>query len=125
MNEVNPYDYESSGTIPIDPTSNWLPVNFVFTAMVGVVATLLAGFLVVSGVFYGFRWPGPSKSAISFAIFLVCVAYGMVRQSKEMKLLRGLSFRGARVGLIHICIVLAFGFAVFGFAHWVTKNTSI
>ncbi len=123
MRDMNPY--ESNSNLTLDANNRFLPVDFVFSVMVGMITILLSVFLIISGLFYGFRWPGATKSAISFAILSVCAAYVIVRGSKELKQLRELSIRGLRVGLIHIMIVFAFGFAVRGFAYWVTKNSSI
>ena len=74
MNDVNPY--ESQSPLQLETTNNELPVNFVFSGMVAVITSLLAGFLLYVGI--GFRWPGPIKSLIAFMILVVCLTYGSI-----------------------------------------------
>ncbi len=121
MNDVNPY--ESQSPLQLETTNHELPVNFVFSGMVSVITSLLAGFLLYAGIGFGFRWPGPIKSVIALMILVVCLAYGFIRGTKELKQLRELSANARQVNFVHVAIIVAFCFAIRGFAHWVTKST--
>ena len=122
MSERNPY--ESPSSLPFDASNKQLPVNFVFSAMVALITILLAGFLFYTGVFFGFQWPGVTKSAIAFTILLVCISYGIVRGKKELSQICELTGNERQIGIVHILIIVSFCVAVRGFAHWVTLNTS-
>ncbi len=121
MKEVNPY--ESQSPLQLETTNNELPVNFVFSGMVAVITSLLAGFLLVAGIGFGFKWPGPIKSLIALIVLVVCLAYGFIRGKKELKQLRELSVQARQVNFVHVAIIVAFCFAIRGFAHWVTKSS--
>ncbi len=122
MSDLNPY--ESPHSLPFDAADNQLPLNFIFSALVALIAVLLAGFLLYTGVFFGFQWPGTIKSAIAFTFLLVCISYGMVRGKKELSQFRELTGKERHIGFVHIMLIIAFCFAVRGFVHWVTLNTS-
>ena len=122
MSEWNPY--ESPSSLPFDTSNKHLPVNFIFSAMVAMIAALLGGFLLYTGFAFGFQWPGTIKSAIAFSFFLVCVSYGVVRGKKELSQFRALTGHERQLGAVHILIIVAFCFAVRGFIHWVSLNTS-
>jgi uncharacterized protein YacL len=121
MKDVNPY--ESQSPLQFETTNHELPVNFVFTGMVAVITSLLAGFLLYAGIGFGFKWPGVLKSAIAFMVLVVCLAYGFIRGKKELKQLRELSVNARQVNFVHVAIIVAFCFAIRGFAHWVTKSS--
>lgn len=121
MKEVNPY--ESQSPLQLETTNNELPVNFVFLGMVAVITSLLAGFLLYAGIGFGFKWPGPIKSLIALIVLVVCLAYGFIRGKKELKQLRELSVQARQVNFVHVAIIVAFCFAIRGFAHWVTKSS--
>lgn len=122
MIEVNPYETHSE--LPLEATRNALPVNFVFSGMVALVAILLTGFLLYCGLASGFKWPGAIKSSIALTILAVCLAYGSVRGRKEMKQLRELASSERQIGALHIMIIIAFCFAIRGFVHWVTISST-
>ncbi len=121
MNDVNPY--ESRSPLQLETTNHELPVNFVFSGMVAVITSLLAGFLLYAWIGFGFTWPGPIKSLIALMILVVCLAYGIIRGQKELKQLRELSVHARQVNFVHVAIIVAFCFAIRGFAHWVTKSS--
>lgn len=121
MSELNPY--ESPKSLPFDASNKQLPISFLFSAMVALIAILLTGFLLYTGIFFGFRWPGTIKSAIAFTFLLVCLLYEFVRGKKELAEIRELPGNERHVGIVHVLIIVAFCFAVRGFAHWVTLNT--
>ena len=121
MRELNPY--ESPKSLPFDACNKQLPVSFLFSAMVALIASLLTGFLLYTGVFFGFRWPGSIKSAIAFTFLLVCLLYEVIRGKKDLVEIRSLSGNERQIGIVHVLIIIAFCFAIRGFAHWVTLNT--
>jgi hypothetical protein len=122
MSDLNPY--ESPGSLPSASADNQLPLNFIFSALVALIAVLLSGFLLYTGVFFGFQWPGTIKSAIAFLFLLVCIMYGIVRCKKDLSQLRELTGNERHIGIVHIVLIVAFCFAVRGFVHWVTLATS-
>ena len=122
MIDVNPYQTQSN--LQFEATRNALPVNFVFSGMVGLVAFLLICFLLYSGLTSGFQWPGAIKSSVTFTFLIVCLAYGTVRGRKELKQLRELSSTERQVGILHVIIIVAFCFAIRGFVHWVTIDST-
>lgn len=122
MSDLNPY--ESPCSLPFDAANNQLPLNFIFSALVALIALLLSGFLLYTGVFFGFQWPGTIKSAIAFIFLLVCITYGIIRCKKDWSQFRQLTGKERHIGMVHIMLIVAFCFAVRGFAHWVSLNTS-
>jgi len=122
MVEVNPYETQSE--LSFEATRNALPINFVFSGMVALVAMLLSGFLLYCGFASGFKWPGAVKSSIAFTILAVCLAYGSVRGRKEVKQLRELASSERQIGAMHIMLIIAFCFAIRGFIYWVTISST-
>ena len=122
MSDLNPY--ESPSSLPFDNANNQLPLNFLFSALVALIAVLLTCFLLYTGVFFGFQWPGRIKSAIAFTFLLVCLAYGIVRCKQDLPQFRELTGKERHIGIVHLTLIVAFCFAVRGFAHWVMLNTT-